>query len=58
MTAQNAALVEQAGAAAQCMHDEAHALSGAVGMFTLKQVQKAAARPKTGAAAAADWEEF
>jgi methyl-accepting chemotaxis protein len=46
MTMQNAALVEQAAAAAQSMQDEAQVLSKAVAVFTLRDQPKAASRPK------------
>jgi methyl-accepting chemotaxis protein len=72
MTVQNAALVEQAAAAAQSMQDEAQVLSRAVAVFTLhaapapvvrlKAVPKPAARAATprprAAAASSDWEAF
>jgi methyl-accepting chemotaxis protein len=48
MTAQNAALVEQAAAAAQSMQDEAVALSRALAVFTLHAAP--AARPRPAAA--------
>jgi methyl-accepting chemotaxis protein len=47
MTVQNAALVEQAAAAAQSMQDEAQVLSRAVAVFTLRAAP--AARPKAPA---------
>ncbi len=46
MTSQNAALVEQAAAAAQSMQDEAQVLSKAVAVFTLRDQPKVVARPK------------
>jgi methyl-accepting chemotaxis protein len=48
MTVQNAALVEQAAAAAQSMQDEAQVLSRAVAVFTL-HAAPAVARPKAPA---------
>lgn len=47
MTVQNAALVEQAAAAAQSMQDEAQVLSRAVAVFTLNSTP--APRPKAPA---------
>ena len=45
MTQQNAALVEQAAAAAESMQEQAHALSQAVAVFRLNPAQHASAKP-------------
>ena len=49
MTVQNAALVEEAAAAAQSMHDEAGVLSAAVAVFTLRDAPALALAPRASA---------